>query len=80
MANKRFSDVSPQKGDKDSGKEGIKSSAKTKPQSNPSDGSFAKGGHARGGAPSNKGGKDLPAQKFEEHTHQEPSGELPKSI
>ncbi len=80
MANKRFSDVSPQKGDKDSCKEGIKSTSKTKPQSNPSDSSFAKGGHARGGAPVKSGGKDLAAPSFTEHTHQEPSGELPKSI
>ena len=77
MANKRFSDTSPEFGDKDSSKEGIKSSGKTKPTSNPSGKAFYAGTHTRGGAPSGKGGKDLPSPKFVEKGHCEPSGELP---
>lgn len=77
MANKRFSDVNPNRSDEDSATPAGQPSGKTKPTSNPSGGSFAAGTHARGGAPSGKGGKDLPSPKFEEKKHTEPTGELP---
>ena len=81
MSNKRFNDQNPASKDgPDSAKPGIKSSSRTKPTANPSDGMFAKGSHARGGAPSAAGGKCLPAVKCEEHTHQQPTGDLPKGI
>lgn len=77
MANKRFSDVNPNRGDKDTAKPGMKSSARTKPAADPSGDSMYQGEHRRGGAPSGKGGKDLPSPKFAEKGHCEPSGELP---
>ncbi len=76
---KRFSDVKPNRDDKDTSKAGIKSSSKTKPVSDPSGAAFYQGQHKRGGAPSGKGGKDLPSPTFVEKGHCEPLGELPKN-
>lgn len=68
----------PNRDDKDSKVAAKQPSGKTKPTGNPSASSFEGPSHARGGAPSGKGGKDLPSPKFDEHKHREPSGELPK--
>lgn len=78
MPNKRFSDLNPASKDgPDSATPAQQPSGKTKPTSNPSGASFKAPSHARGGAPSGKGGKDLPCPKFEELKHQQPEGELP---
>jgi hypothetical protein len=79
MANKNFSDVRPNRDDKDSSKEGMKSSAKQKP-ANPGAGSFkAASGKPVPCAMSGKGGKDLPAVKVDEYSNRsdEATGELP---
>lgn len=75
MANKRFSDTNPNHGDKDGKTPAKQPSGKAIP-ANPK--SFSEPTHTRGGAPSKGGGKDLPAQKFTEQKHQQPSGDLPK--
>ena len=82
MANKRFADVSPSKGDKDGSKEGIKSSSKTKPQGNPSGASFKAPGSGNSPRLKEKGGKDLACPSFEAKKNRadEASGKLPKGI
>ncbi len=78
MANKRFNDQNPASKDgPDSAKEGIKSTDCTKPYSDPTAGGIAGPSHARGGAPSGKGGKDLPSPTFVEKKHRQPTGDLP---
>ena len=77
MANKRYSDVKPNRGDKDSRKDATQPSGRQAPKSDPTN--FETPSHARGGAPSGKGGKDLPCPKFVEQKHTEPTGELPKN-
>lgn len=79
MSNKRFNDQNPASKDgPDSATPAGQPSGKTKPTSNPSGKSFHEGSHTRGGAPSGKGGKDLPSPTFKEKGHCEPSGDLPK--
>ena len=75
MANRYNSDVNPAKGEKNSKKDASQPSGAAKP-GNPK--SFSAPSHARGGAPSGKGGKGLPCPSFEEYKHNEPSAPLPK--
>ncbi len=80
MSNKRFNEQNPASKDgPDSKKEGIKSTGCTKPYTDPKADKIAGPEHARGGAPSGKGGKDLPSPKFTEQKHRQPSGDLPKN-
>ena len=74
MANKRWSDVSPSKGDKDSRKDASYPTGSAKP-GNPKN--FEAPSHTRGGTPT-KGGKGLPVPTFTEQKHWEPSAKLPK--
>ena len=74
MANKRYSDVKPNRGDKDSRKDASYPSGTAKP-GNPK--SFSEPSHTRGGTPT-KGGKGLPVPSFKEQKHWEPSAPLPK--
>ena len=74
MANKRYSDVKPNRGDKDSRKDASYPTGSAKP-GNPK--SFSEPSHTRGGAPT-KGGKGLPVPSFKEQKHWEPSAPLPK--
>lgn len=77
MSNKHFSDVRPNRDDKDSCVESLKGVGRNKPATNPSASTFKGPTHARGGAPVKSGGKDLSAPKFTEQQHREPTGELP---
>ena len=82
MSNKRFSDVAPNRDDKDGNTPAKTASGKTLPTSNPSQSSFK----APGGDPrirlKEKGGKDLPVPTFVEHKNKsdEATGELPPGI
>lgn len=80
MANKRFSDVKPNRDDKDSAKESLKGTGRCKPAADPSIASFkAPSGKPNPTAMKGKGGKDLPAVKLMEHGNRsdEACGELP---
>ncbi len=77
MGNKNFSDVTPNRGDKNAAKEGIKSTACTKPYSDPKVGTIAGPAGTNPSALRPKGGKDLPAPKFTEQKHFKPEGKLP---
>lgn len=82
MSNKNFSDVRPNRDDKDSDKESMKGKAPGRP-ANPSAGAFkAAGGKPAPRAMAGKGGKDLPAVKLDEYNNRsdEATGELPKGI
>ena len=80
MANKHFSDVKPNRDDKDSKTPAKTASGKSLPKSDPKESSFKGPTHARSGAPSKAGGKDLPAVKCTDKLHREPTGDLPKGI
>ena len=80
MANKRWSDVMPNRDDKDSKVAAKQPSGKTKPTGNPSAGSFKGPGSSNEPRLKEKGGKDLPCPKFESYNNRsgEAQGELPK--
>lgn len=83
MANKHFSDVRANRGDKDSSKESLRGPARGKPAVDPSMSSFKpNSGKVTNQGPSGKGGKDLPSPKFVEKQNRsnEACGELPKGI
>ena len=75
MANKRFSDVSPEFGDKDSAKESLRGT----PAKSGAGPFKAASGKARPSDMKPKGGKDLPAVKLDEYKSRsdEATGELP---
>ena len=81
MPNKRFSDVNPSRGDKDSSKESLKGGAPGKP-GNPSQSSFKAPGSANPPCVKEKGGKALPVPKFVglKNRADEATGKLPKGI
>ena len=74
MSNKNFSDVRPNRTDKNTKKDASYPTGSAKP-GNPK--SFSEPSHARGGAPA-KGGNGLPVPTFKEQKHWEPSAPLPK--
>lgn len=78
MPNKRFSDVSPEFGDKDSSKESLRGT----PAKSGAGPFKAAGGKPNPTAMKGKGGKDLPAIKLDEYSNRadEACGELPKGI
>ena len=76
MSNKNFSDVRPNRTDKNTKKDASYPTGSAKP-GNPGSGSFEGPNHKRGGTPT-KGGKGLPCPDFKEHEHFQPSAPLPK--
>ena len=74
MSNKNFSDVRPNRTDKNTKKDASYPTGSAKP-GNPK--SFSEPSHTRGGTPT-KGGKGLPVPSFKEQKHWEPSAKLPK--
>ena len=79
MSNKRFSDVRPNRDDKDSSVPAKTASGKTMPKSDPTKESCKAPTHSRGPIPT-KGGHDLPVPSFKEQLHNEPDAPLPKSV
>ena len=74
MSNKNFSDVRPNRTDKNTKKDASYPTGSAKP-GNPKN--FEAPSHTRGGTPT-KGGKGLPVLTFTEQKHWEPSAKLPK--
>lgn len=80
MANKRFSDIRPNRSDEDSSKESMKGVGRNKPATDPSAATFkAASGKPSPRAMAGKGGKDLPAVKLDEYSNRsdEATGKLP---
>jgi hypothetical protein len=76
MPNRYNSDVNNAKGEKNTKKDAEYPSGKAISDKAKN---FSEGSHKLGGAPSGKGGKDLPCPTFKEQSHTEPSGQLPKN-